>query len=155
MATKEEQLEALKIEADSLGVKFKDNVTLNTLSKALKRFKEPVSDIDSLRAKVKVQVSCNDPKLSDYTTTPFTSVSNAVYDAKINVIPLNVPWNVSRLVVDTLKAMTYVRVVQEKGTKGKLIERRESRPKYNVVELDGLTPKELEQLASEQRGRGK
>jgi preprotein translocase subunit Sss1 len=166
--TKEELLEVAKIEADTLGIEYKDNVTLAALTKKIDSKKvtpkkenstEEDSEIQEFtkkyKNKIRVQISCNDPKLRNYTTTPPISVSNAIMK-ETAFVPLNVPWHVSQLILDTIKEQKFIRVEQVKNPngRGRPIERKSIANKYNVAILPPLTEDELEELKVAQQARG-
>ena len=129
-----EFLEKLKKEADMFGISYNHKSTVNTLSKKIKAFKEAreeglleVSKVSTsskteeqkkqeilTKAKklVRVEVTCNDPKLR-VRGQVFRSVSNR-YVTLRKVIPLEVPTHVPQLILENLRESKYLTFIKKK-----------------------------------------
>lgn len=94
----------------------------------------------------RVIVSCNDPQMKDWETTPPLCISNAILTLPKIVIPLHVEWHVPMAYYNMLKEQTCGIAVKAKDAKGRPITVRKTIQKYNVQDLNQLTAVELEAL---------
>lgn len=101
----------------------------------------------------RVVISCNDPQMKDWDTTPYMHISNALISLPKIVVPLNVDWHVQQAYIDLLKGQTCGIPVKAKDEKGRPITKRKSIKKYNIAFLDDLTNDELDELKAAQISR--
>ena len=160
----------LKEKADLLGIEYAGNISTDKLrelvnkanepledkkeDKASNTNNEPVDDLVKIRLeltkKIRVLVTCNDPLMKDYDTTPYYSFSNSAITLPSITIPLGVEWHIPNAYVGMLEAMECKLPVKSKDEKGRPITIRRTIKKYNVNILPPLTEKELEELKQAQ-----
>ena len=163
--------ELLKEKADLLGVEYKSNITdaklLEMIENAMKpkagtvevvvdKTEEQViqETIAAQRKKltklVRCIVTCMDPTMKDYDTTPPLSISNSILNVDKLVIPLNVEWHVPQWYYEMLKEQTCFIPVKGKDLKGRAVTTRKQVKKYGFQMLDALTIEELAELKTMQ-----
>ena len=160
----------LKEKADLLGIEYAGNISTDKLrelvnkanepledkkeDKASRTSNEPVDDLVKTRLeltkKIRVLVTCNDPLMKDYDTTPYYSFSNSAITLPSITVPLGVEWHIPNAYVGMLQAMECKLPVKAKDEKGRPITVRRTIKKYNVNVLPPLTVKELEELKQAQ-----
>ena len=160
----------LKEKADLLGIGYAGNISTEKLrelvnkanepledkkeDKASNTNNEPVDDLVKIRLaltnKVRVLITCNDPLMKEYDTTPYYSFSNSAITLPSITIPLGVEWHIPNAYVGMLQAMECKLPVKSKDEKGRPITIRRTIKKYNVNVLPPLTAKELEELKQAQ-----
>ena len=101
----------------------------------------------------RVIISCNDPQMKDWETTPPMSISNAILTVPKMVIPLNVEWHVPQWYYEMLKGQDCGIAVKSKDLKGRPITIRKVIKKYNIQDLSDLSNDELIDLKQMQIAR--
>lgn len=101
----------------------------------------------------RVIISCNDPQMKDWDTTPYMHISNALISLPKMVVPLNVEWHVPQAYYDFLKLQKCGIPVKARDEKGRPITKRKEIKKYNIQDLDDLTNDELDELKAAQISR--
>ena len=166
--------ELLKEKADLLGVEYKSNVTdaklLELIEAKMKPAKEEKKEVkpkaertdeeivqDAIATQRKQMtklrrciISCNDPQMKEYESTPFLSISNSIITLPKMVIPFNVEWHVPQAYYDMLKTQTCGIAVKGKDAKGRTVTTRKEIKKYNIQDLPDLTTEELQDLKTMQ-----
>ena len=144
----------LKEKADLLGIEYAGNISTEKLRELVNKANEPVDDLVKIRLeltnKVRVLITCNDPLMKEYDTTPYYSFSNSAITLPSITIPLGVEWHIPNAYVGMLQAMECKLPVKSKDEKGRPITVRRTIKKYNVNVLPPLTAKELEELKQAQ-----
>lgn len=102
---------------------------------------------------VRVIVSCNDPQMKEWETTPPLSISNAIITLPKVVVPLNTEWHVPKAYYDMLKAQKCGIAVKSKDNKGRPITMRKEINKYNVNDLGAISKEDLKTLMQAQANR--
>lgn len=162
----------LKEKADLLGIEYAGNISTDKLRELVNKVNEPSEVITSIKTgtvepevdeltkirldlsqKIRVLVTCNDPLMKDYDTTPYYSFSNSSITLPTITVPLGVEWHIPKAYVGMLQAMECKMPVKTKDEKGRTITTRRTIKKYNVNILPPLTPKELEELKQAQMMR--
>lgn len=162
--------ELLKEKADLLGVEYKPNISDAKLLELIEDKMKPTSvEVEKPKAKAertdeevvqdtiaeqrkamtklrRVIISCNDPQMKEYESTPFYSISNSVITLPKITVPLNVEWHIPQAYYDLLKDMTCGIPVKGKDGKGRTVTVRKEIKKYNIQDLPDLTPEELQEL---------
>jgi hypothetical protein len=164
--------ELLKEKADLLGVEYKSNVTDAKLLELIEAKMKPVKaevvvekseeekiqeTIAESRTKLmklrRVILTCNDPQMKEWDTTPILSVSNSIITLPKIAIPLNVEWHIPQGYYDLLKSQRCGIDVKGKDGKGRTITVRKEIAKYNIQDLPDLTIEELAELKQMQIAR--
>jgi len=101
----------------------------------------------------RVIVSCNDPQMKEWETTPPLSISNSIITLPKVVVPLNVEWHVPKAYYDMMKAQKCGIAVKSKDAKGRPVTVRKSINKYNISDLGAMSKDELKELKTVQAGR--
>ena len=161
----------LKDKADLLGISYASNISTDKLRELVNKANEPLevtepkqekasanttNEVDpvairlELTKKVRVLITCNDPLMKDYDTTPYYSFSNSTLTLPSITVPLGVEWHIPNAYVGMLQAMECKIPVKSKDEKGRPITIRRTVKKYNVNILPPLTAKELEELKQAQ-----
>ena len=161
----------LKDKADLLGISYAGNISTEKLRELVNKANEPLevtepkqekasanttNEVDpvairlELTKKVRVLITCNDPLMKDYDTTPYYSFSNSTLTLPSITVPLGVEWHIPNAYVGMLQAMECKIPVKSKDEKGRPITIRRTVKKYNVNVLPPLTAKELEELKQAQ-----
>ena len=161
----------LKDKADLLGISYASNISTDKLRELVNKANEPLevtepkqekasanttNEVDpvairlELTKKVRVLITCNDPLMKDYDTTPYYSFSNSTLTLPSITVPLGVEWHIPNAYVGMLQAMECKLPVKAKDEKGRPITIRRTIKKYNVNILPPLTAKELEELKQAQ-----
>lgn len=171
------ELETLKAQADVMGIKYGENIGVETLRKRIadrlgnadikyaeeestENASKPVPktpDIKAIRDDalrlIRVRVVPMDSNKRDYQGDVFSAGNNAVPTVK-RYIPFNEITHIENILYKQLKAKKYLYFVSKKHPNG--VESRESRSAnaYNIEVLPPLTPAELEELKKSQLMRG-
>jgi hypothetical protein len=169
--------ELLKEKADLLGVEYKSNVTDAKLLELIEAKMKPTAK-EAVKAEVltekteeeivqetiaasrtklmklrRVILTCNDPQMKEWDTTPILSVSNSILTLPKITIPLNVEWHIPQGYYDLLKSQRCGIDVKGKDGKGRTITVRKEIAKYNIQDLPDLTIEELAELKQMQIAR--
>ena len=149
--------DTLKERANLMGLEFKNNISTDKLRELVNGEIEPVVEVVKPVQKVakgamskaqfdqvqliairkqmsrlrRVIISCNDPQMKDWDTTPYMHISNALISLPKIVVPLNVEWHVQQAYFDMLKGQTCGIPVKGKDEKGRPITKRKTIKKYN------------------------
>ena len=171
------ELETLKAQADVMGIKYGENIGVETLRKRIadrlgnadtkdaeeeptemgSKLVSKTPDIKAIRDDalrlIRVRVVPMDSNKRDYHGDVFSAGNNAVPTVK-RYIPFNEITHIENILYKQLKAKKYLYFVSKKHPNG--VESRESRSAnaYNIEVLPPLTPAELEELKKSQLMRG-
>ena len=169
--------ELLKEKADLLGVEYKSNVTDKKLQELIEAKMKPKKDepkqevveaaktedelVSDAMAKQRkelsklrrVIVSCNDPQMKDWESTPFYSFSNSIVTLPKVTVPFNVEWHIPQAYYDMMKEMTCGIATKGKDLKGRTVTVRKEIKKYNIQDLPDLTGEEIQELKQAQAMR--
>ncbi|MFA7030153.1 MAG: hypothetical protein WC179_07770 [Candidatus Cloacimonadaceae bacterium] len=165
--------ELLKEKADLLGIAYKTNTPdakliemieakmkpakeeITVKPKKEKTEEEIISEATAAQRKSlmklrRVIVSCMDPGMKDWDTTPFLSISNSILTLPKITVPLNVEWHIPQAYYDLLKSQKCFISVKGKDSKGRPITVRKEINKYSIQNLPDLTIKEIQELKQAQ-----
>lgn len=169
--------ELLKEQADLLGVEYKSNISDAKLKElvedAMKPTKKETKEVEKPKSKAELTdeeivqeriaelrlemtklkrciISCNDPQMKEYESTPYLSISNSVITMPKIVVPFNVEWHVPQAYYDMLRNQTCYIDVKGKDAKGRTITTRKEIKKYNIQDLPDLTTEEIQDLKTMQ-----
>jgi len=160
--------ESLMERADLMGLEYKKNISTDKLRELVNGEIDPVKDeptkvagektVDEVRADfrkeqtalVRVILTCNDPQMKDWETTPYLHVSNAILSLPRITVPFGVEWHVPKIYLDMIKNQNCTITVKSKDEHGRPITVPKEIKKYNVQELPALTPSELAELKQSQ-----
>ena len=95
-------------------------------------------------------VTCNDPAMADWDTTPFLSISNSLITLPKLAVPLNVEYHVPTAYYEMLKEQQCSISIKTKDEKGRPITSRKKIKKYNIQDLPSLDAEELAELKQAQ-----
>lgn len=182
MSEQNEVLEALKAEADDLGIEYSPNIGAEKLQQRITAHlesqagtpeaSEPESTVSEavpakqeteaekrLRIKkmatelIRVNVTCMNPNKREWEGEIFTT-GNGYTGTIRKMVPFGVDWHVPRMLVNMIKARHCQIFETKKDDKGR--KRRVGRliPEFNVIELPKMTEKEIEDLARQQAMSG-
>ncbi|MCB4775447.1 MAG: hypothetical protein LGB73_01545 [Sulfurovum sp.] len=101
----------------------------------------------------RIILTCNDPQMKDWESTPYIHVSNAVFNFPKVTVPFGVEWHVPQMYVELLKEQKCTIPIKTKDDQGRPITVPKEIQKYNVSELPPLSKKELEELRTAQAMR--
>jgi hypothetical protein len=165
------ELDKLKEKADSLGIKYPNNIGAMALSRKINitlgieksdADSEPQEETRELTEKakarkimgklVRVRVTCNDPQFKKHPGL-IRAAGNVNYFIK-RYVPFNRPTHIEQCIFDFMKSTEY-QWFEEKvnRTTGRKYKVPRSSPAFVIEELPPLTKEELEQLAKDQRSR--
>lgn len=157
-------LDALKKEADELGLDYHPTIGAEKLAKKLEEFKadaaeespEPVQPKLSIgeikrkaSEKVRIRITCMNPAKKEWESDIFCT-GNAKIGTFREVVPFDTEWHVSRIVFNMIKNRKYQTFVKEKSKNGVTVKRGKLLNEYAVEELPPLTEAELKDLAQRQ-----
>lgn len=168
----EDELTALKKQADKLGISYSPNIGLDTLRT---RVREKLGDdievpktkkvesenleyaqIEAMRKEclrlIRCQITPMDVLKKEYQGEIF-SVRNSVLGIVKRMIPFNVPTHVEKVLLDQLYDKECQIFTSRTNNKGQTIREAKSIKAYGIVELPPLTEKELADLAKSQQAR--
>jgi len=165
---KQTERESLMERADLMGLDYKKNIPTDKLRKLVNGEIDVDKDVeakpttektvDEVRADfrkeqtalVRVILTCNDPQMKDWETTPYLHVSNAILSLPRITVPFGVEWHVPKVYLDMLKDQNCTITVKSKDEQGRPITVPKEIKKYNVQELPALTTSELAELKQSQ-----
>jgi len=171
MSTEQTQTEreSLFERADLMGLEYKKNISTDKLRELVNGEIEPEvkkpkakakgeKTVDEVRADfrkeqtalTRIILTCNDPQMKDWETTPYLHVSNAVLTLPRITIPFGVEWHVPKIYLDMMKNQNCTITVKSKDEQGRPITIPKEIKKYNVQELPPLSPSELAELKQSQ-----
>jgi len=161
--------ELLMERADLMGLEYKRNIPTDKLRKLVEGELTPNEDNTVKVEKTKVDVNqvrvdfrkeqtaltriiltCNDPQMKDWETTPYLHVSNSILSLPRITVPFGVEWHVPKIYLDMLKNQNCTITVKSKNEQGRPITVPKEIKKYNIQELPPLTPDELAELKQSQ-----
>ena len=165
----EDELEVLKQRADLLGIKYSKNVKLATLKAKIEaQIEEKVVKEESAltlqqiknKAKeeqlklVRIRLSLMNPMKKTWRGEVIT-VANALIGTVRKFIPFDPKfykngYHVPQCILDTLRERKFVNITTHQNGPRVEVEKEEI-PEFSIEILPQLTPKELEDLAKEQR----
>lgn len=166
----EDELEALKRQADLLGVQYSKSIGLDTLrarvAKALEADEgtsqkevaveqDKVSLVDlrnEAAKKIRVRVSCHDPLKKEYQGEIFT-VMNSVVGVFKQFVQFNEPWHVPNIILKQLQEKKYQQFYTVKDERGRKVRKGKLVNAYSIEYLEPLTKAELAALAADQKAR--
>lgn len=159
------EIQLLKEKADALGVEYKSNVSVKTLTRLIKEFEEQEEQDDGLtdneRTKkaldeatklVRVIITPMDSSKRDYQGDVF-SAGNAVVPTMTKYIPFGVEWHVPQIILNTIKEKVMNKFIAKKDERGREYREYQEARAYSIQELPPLTKQELEELAKSQEMR--
>lgn len=181
----QDELTALKKRAEMLGIKFSNNIGINTLRERIEKAlsdepqesevvqDEPAQEaltprqkLSRLRRKirerdmalVRVRISCMNPDKSELQGEIIT-VSNSILGTVRKYVPFGEAtengYHIPRIIYNVLKERKFLHIksIQDKQKKTYRVEKKWIK-EFAIEELPPLTPKELKELADDQRARG-
>lgn len=168
----EDELEALKRQADLLGVQYAKNIGVDALRKRVAAALQPdattfdtqataakpsAPTIAQLKAdaakKVRVRISCHDPMKKEYQGEIFT-VMNSVIGVFREYVQFDHPWHVSNIILKQLQDKKYQQFFTTKDSRGNKVRKGKLVNAYSIEYLPALTKEELAALAQDQKARG-
>lgn len=162
--TQADSLEALKVQADELGLTYAKNVTAKALKKLIAE--ELLKDTDAdISGEIK-HVEDENLKLIHVIVTPVNpqkqsmshetfQVGNSVLGTIKRIVPMGKPWLVENIIYKTIKEKEYQLFIEHddpKHPQQKIVESRLV-PAYNVQVLPLPTQAEIDELAKRQAAR--
>lgn len=177
-----DEKEVLMQRADKLGIKYSNNIGLETLrerinakleereavveeekeeDKPKKKEAQTAAQIKETAVQkarkealklVRVNITSMENTKNNLSGEIFT-VSNGVVGTIKRYIPFGVDWHVEQILLNTLKEKEYQRFGTEKTPSGQTVRRAKSVPAYAIQILPPLTEKELEDLRKSQLAR--
>lgn len=167
----EDELEALKRQADLLGVKYAKNIGVDALRERVAAALKPdattlntataskpsAPTVSQLKAeagkKVRVRISCHDPMKKEYQGEIFT-VMNSVVGVYREFVQFDQPWHVSNIILKQIKEKKYQQFFTTKDSRGNKTRKGKLVNAYSIEYLPALTKEELAALAQDQKARG-
>lgn len=171
-ATLPTELDELKERADVLGLKYRKDITLETLkAKVAEQLAEKeagndkgageepaqketagskkVSQTRTANELVRVRITCMDPSKREYDGDIFCAGNRFVGTFK-KYVPFDTEWHVPRIILNMIKRKKCQVFVSKRDSRGR--PKRESKliKAYNVEILDPLTKDEIKELAQRQ-----
>lgn len=177
-----DEKEVLMQRADKLGIKYSNNIGLETLrerinakleereavveeekeeDKPKKKEAQTAAQIKETAVQkarkealklVRVNITSMENTKNNLSGEIFT-VSNGVVGTIKRYIPFGVDWHVEQILLNTLKEKEFQRFGTEKTPSGQTVRRAKSVPAYAIQILPPLTEKELEDLRKSQLAR--
>ncbi|EPM4676700.1 hypothetical protein ACXNWJ_002983 [Acinetobacter baumannii] len=166
----EDELEALKRQADLLGVQYAKNIGVDALRKRVAAALEakPTEEgaaqpkasegpnrtqlRDEAAKKIRVRIACHDPMKKEYHGEIFT-VMNSVVGVFKEFVQFDEPWHVSNIILQQIQDSTYQQFYTVKDSRGNKVRKGKLVKAYSIEYLPALTKEELEALAMDQRAR--
>jgi len=161
--------ESLFERADLMGLTYKKNISTDKLRELVngeiapaetkvEPKKKGAKTQDEVRADFRAEqtalerviLTCNDPQMKDWETTPYLHVSNAVLSLPRITIPFGVEWHVPKIYLDLIKNQNCTITVKSKDEQGRPITVPKEIKKYNVQMLPPLSQEELAELKQSQ-----
>ena len=166
------ELDTLKAQADKMGIKYGDNIGVDTLRKRIadqlqgavvsdpvqkpveKSSESPVQDVLTqarLEATklLRVRVVPMDSTKRDYQGEIFSAGNSAIPTVR-RFIPFNEPTHIENILYQQLKDKEYQYFVSKKLPTGETIRQAKIGKTYNIEVLDHLTEEEFEELKKSQ-----
>ena len=165
------ELDRLKEQADSLGMKYHPSIGLDKLKINLAEFEEKppvftritpvVEELTPGQAKMKIvkeatkliriRVTCMNPNKKEWEGEIFT-VSNSVVPTLKKFVPFNAEdgWHVPQMIVNMIEERKCQVFKTVKGPKGEKIRKGHMVPEFSIEYMDSLTETELGDLAKTQ-----
>ena len=173
MSQANKELDELKEQADELGIEYSGNIGAETLKKRIEEHLESGQEIETEEPKktakekkdekiiqqrleatklVRVIVIPNDPS-KRHLQGDYFSVSNDNFSIK-RFVPYNNEngWHIEQAIFNVIKDKKFQSFVT-KTVNGQEVKQGVIIPAYNIVKLDDLTERELEELKRSQRAR--
>jgi hypothetical protein len=169
--TDAKELDRLKEQADSLGMKYNVNIGKEKLLANLKAFQDkppvftkitPVKETPTpqqLKMKVvkdatrlvRVRVTCMNPNKKEWEGEVFTA-SNSVVPTQKKFVPFNAEdgWHVPQIIVNVMAERKCQIFKSVKGPKGEKIRKGFPQPEFNIEYMDALSESEMKELATQQ-----
>lgn len=177
----QDEKEVLMQRADKLGIKYSNNIGLETLRERInakleereavveeEEEEQPKKKETKTAAQVKetavqkarkealklvrVNITSMENTKNNLSGEIFT-VSNAVVGTIKRYVPFGVDWHIEQILLNTLKEKEFQRFGTEKTPGGQTVRRAKSVPAYAIQILPPLTEKELEDLRKSQLAR--
>lgn len=164
-------LEALKKEADALGLEYRSNVSLVKLQSLIYDAKENLAEGKEAKAPrvitkedvtanikaralalVRVIITPQNPAETDLQGR-MVSVGNGCIGTVRRFIPFNVEWHVEQVLVDYLREQRFQAFIRRKNHLGIETASAKMNPAYAINVLNPLSKAELKELADDQRAR--
>lgn len=169
--TQLDEKEVLMQRADKLGIKYSNNIGLETLRERVNAKLEETSEepktektkessaketaIQKARKEalklVRVNITSMENTKNNLSGEIFT-VSNGIASVK-RYVPFGIDWHIEQMLLNTLKEKEFQRFGTEKTPSGQTVRRAKSVPAYAIQILPPLTEKELEDLRKSQMAR--
>lgn len=174
MITQEETViptprELLKEKANLLGIEYRSNISDEKLQQLIDEKMNPnikedtkdkteneivseaITNMREVMTKLKrCVITCMDPAMKEWDTTPYLSISNSILTLPKIVIPFGVEWHVPQAYYDMIKTQKCFMSVKGKDIKGRAITVRKEINKYAIQDLPDLNEKELAELKQAQ-----
>ena len=165
------ELEALRKQADLMGITYSGNTSLEKLREKVKAVQAPEGEekeeakedayqklYDEKMRLIHCRVTCLNPMYKN-AGGAFFSLSNAVLGSHKWFVPFNTDIHITKWLFDFLKDHTYVDR-SERGTRGangltKTKTVNTDMASFNIQELTPMTEAELKQLAADQKATGR
>lgn len=176
----QDEKEVLMQRADKLGIKYSNNIGLETLRERINaklEEREAVVEEEEDKPKkkeaqtaaqvketavqkarkealklVRVNITSMENTKNNLSGEIFT-VSNGVVGTIKRYVPFGVDWHIEQMLLNTLKEKEFQRFGTEKTPSGQTVRRAKSVPAYAIQILPPLTEKELEDLRKSQMAR--
>lgn len=162
------ELESLKQKADLMGVSYHANIGVEKLKAKIESYTGgAVEEIEVPKGqetlgqkkarlrkesdvRIRVKVNCLNPMKQSYDGEIFEAGNSYIGTIKV-FVPFNVEaWYLPKIIIDLLREKQYQHHYEE-TVNGKKINKQKWVKEFNVVELEPLTKKELDELAATQR----
>ena len=169
------ELSALKMQADQIGVSYSRNIGVEKLSARIEDAlsnREPIVEASVTKTKettgqrrsrlrkeagalVRVHVTCMNPNKREWEGEIFT-VANAVVGTFKHYVPFNIEdgWHIPTIILQQVKARKCQVFKTVNGPRGEKIRKGTLIPEFSVDVLTPLTEKELADLAKRQAMAG-
>lgn len=174
-----DELEELKAQADQLGIKYRKDITADTLRAKVKEAlsdkesandtpeddggefadaKAPKNETESARRKrkqmeaaelVRIQVTCMNPNKAEY-DGEIISAGNRITGTFRKFVKFGVEYHVPRIIYNVLRDRKCQVFVTERDDKGRQIRKGKQINEFNIAVLPRLTEQELKDLAQRQ-----
>lgn len=168
----EQELEALKMRADRLGVKYHPSISAEKLREKIATYlaetepKMPAapvpekSDADKLNDErrdainramrlVRVRITCMNPFKKEWEGEIFTA-GNSVVGSVEKYVPFNTEWHVPQIMLNMLEERNCQIFFNEKARNGITVRRGKLIKEFAIEILPDLTPGQLKDLAQQQ-----
>ena len=159
------EMEALKAQADALGIKYKSNITAKTLSERIaeataeteKEAEEAPLDVNAVRLQKKqeqtrlrrVRITCMNPAKRER-EGDVIKCGNDLVGSLTRYVPFNVEWHVPQMMLNVMKAKVFPQFYTVKLKEGGNTRKHRLVPEYAIEILPELSEAELKALAQRQ-----